>query len=72
MIDVLADKFPDITGIIHYEDVIADPAAALDIAAELCGLAGPSGPLPDLGDDRGCAARYLELMAKALKDPDGG
>jgi Flp pilus assembly protein TadD len=66
MIDLLAAKLPEAVRIIHYEDVVANPAAALQIAAELCGLPLPSGPVPPVGDDRGCAEPYREFMAAEL------
>jgi len=67
MMDLLAQKLPDIVRVIRYEDMIADPAAALRMAAELCGLPAHDGPLPPLGDDRGCAAPYRQLMAAELE-----
>jgi Sulfotransferase family len=66
MIDVLADKLPDVVRVIHYEDMVTDPAAALRTAAELCGLPMTDKPLPAVGDDRGCAEPYREFMAAAL------
>ena len=33
MIDVLAEKLPDISRVVHYEDMVVDPAAALRTAA---------------------------------------
>jgi len=66
MIDVLTEKLPDIARVIHYEDIVADPAAALRAAADLCGLPMNHSPLPVIGDDRGCAAPYRDLMNAAL------
>ena len=66
MIDVLAEKLPHITRVVHYEDIVADPRAALDVAAELCGVPMEHGPLPDIGDDRGCAEPYRDFMDAAL------
>jgi Flp pilus assembly protein TadD len=63
MIDVLTEKLPNIVRVIHYEDMVADPAAALRTSLELCGLAMPATPLPDIGDDRGCALPYRQFMA---------
>lgn len=67
MIDALAEKLPDIARVVHYEDMVADPAAALRVVADLCGLPMSHGPLPATGDDRGCAAAYRQLMAAALE-----
>jgi tetratricopeptide (TPR) repeat protein len=66
MIDTLAGKLPGVARVIAYEDMVADPAAALAQAAELCGLAAPSGPLPRIGDDRGCSEPYRQFMTMAL------
>lgn len=67
MIDMLAEKFPKISLVIQYEDMIADPAAALNSAAELCGLELLEVTLPEIGDDRGCAEPYRAFMASALQ-----
>jgi tetratricopeptide (TPR) repeat protein len=63
MMNVLAEKVPNIVRVIHYEDMVANPAAALRTALELCGLAMPTKPVPEIGDDRGCASPYREFMA---------
>jgi tetratricopeptide (TPR) repeat protein len=62
MIDRLAEKLPDITRVIHYENMVIDPAAALRTVADLCRLPMPQKGLPRLGDDRGCAAPYRRFM----------
>jgi tetratricopeptide (TPR) repeat protein len=66
MIDVLAEKLPGIARVVHYEDIVADPRAALEIAADLCGLPMEHGPPPNIGDDRGCAEPYRDFMVAAL------
>jgi tetratricopeptide (TPR) repeat protein len=66
MMDELAAKLPDRVRIINYEDMVRDPAGALRVAAELCGLPPPKGPAPAVGDDRGAAAPYREFMVAAL------
>lgn len=68
MIDVLAEKLPDVSRVLQYEEVIEDPRAALRATAELCGLPAHEKPLPPLGDDRNCAEPYREVMAAALRD----
>ena len=67
MIDALAEKLPQIVRVIRYEDIIDDPAAALRMAADLCGLKVKEGHLPELGDDRNCSEPYRALIAAALK-----
>jgi tetratricopeptide (TPR) repeat protein len=66
MIDLLAEQLPAIVRVIRYEDMVANPAETLREAADLCGLPMTDGPLPVLGDDRGCAAPYGEFMAAEL------
>jgi hypothetical protein len=62
MMDLMAAKLPDIVRTIRYEDMVANPSAALRVAAELCELPMPSEPPPAIGDDRGCAEPYREFM----------
>jgi tetratricopeptide (TPR) repeat protein len=66
MVDIWLEKLLPVTRVIQYEDMIADPRTALKVVADLCELPMPEGPLPELGDDRGCAAPYRERMAEAL------
>ena len=68
MIDLMAEKFPDIVRVVRYEDVVTDPAAARAVAAELCGLPIPDEmAVPAVDSDRGCSAPYRERMAIVLK-----
>ncbi len=66
MMDILAQKLPNITRIVHYEDIVSDPARALRVAAELCGQPTSDKPLRTIGDDRGCAEPYREFMNAEL------
>jgi tetratricopeptide (TPR) repeat protein len=66
MMDLMAKKFPDIVRIINYEDMVANPAAAVRVAASLCGLSQTDGPLLDVGDDRGCAEPYHDFITAEL------
>ena len=61
-IDVIAAKYPAISRVIHYEEMIASPLKTRAEVAGLCGLETAGGPMPGLGDDRGCAAPYLVMM----------
>lgn len=67
MMDLLAEKLPDYVRIIRYEDMVMDPAGALRVAADLCGVPMHDKPLPAIGDDRGCAEPYRQFMAEALQ-----
>jgi hypothetical protein len=69
MTERLAAALPQRTTILRYEDIVADPAAARAAIAHLCGLPVPSGPVPAIGDDRGCAEPYRAAMAAALSMP---
>ncbi len=62
IIDRTAEKLPEIARVVSYETMIDDPAGVLRGVAELCGLAAKEGPVPAVGDDRGCAAPYKEFM----------
>ncbi len=66
VMDALAEKLPNIVRVIQYEDIVANPAAAMRTAAELCGLPMNDRPLPEIGDDRACAAPYREFIAAEL------
>jgi tetratricopeptide (TPR) repeat protein len=66
MMELMAKKLPDIVRIIDYEDMIANPAAAVRVAADLCGLTKTDGPLPEVGDDRGCAEPYHDFIRAEL------
>jgi tetratricopeptide (TPR) repeat protein len=66
MIDLLIAKLPKITCVVAFEDLICDPAAALKAVAELCGVSADHGPLPTIGDDRGCAAPYRSWIDAAF------
>lgn len=68
MIDLLAEKLPEIARVIRYEDMVADPTAALRVAAELCGLPMEHGALPEMGDDRDCAKPNREMIAAELEN----
>jgi tetratricopeptide (TPR) repeat protein len=68
MMDLMAEKLPDAVRVIRYEDMVEDPAGALAVAAELCGLPMPDEPVPTVGDDRGCAEPYRDLIAAALRN----
>ncbi|MEO8559850.1 MAG: sulfotransferase, partial [Rhodospirillales bacterium] len=65
MIDALAARLPDIARVVSYEEMVADPAGAVQIAATLCGLPKPEQPLPAIGDDRNCAAPYRDRFSAA-------
>ncbi len=71
MIDLLAEKLPAIVRVIHYEDLIADPASTLRLVADLCGLPMTNGPMPAIADDRGCAAPYRRYMGAELESGGG-
>lgn len=71
MIDLTAEKLPDIARVVSYEAMVDDPAAALRMAAELCGLSLNDVPTLSLPNDRGCAAPYLGFMRQAGQDASG-
>ena len=68
IMDLCVGRQPNVSRIIQYEDMIENPKAALEVAAELCGLPLKHEPLPVVGDDRGCGKFYSEFMAAAGKE----
>jgi len=64
--DIMQEKFPSIVRIVSYEDMVTNPADAMRTVAELCDLPVPKGPVPPVGDDRGCAAPYRTLIEAEL------
>ncbi len=72
MSDLWMERFPSLTMSIEYEEMIADPRGTLARVARFCGAFMPDGPLPKLGDDRGCAAPYRALIAAAAAEARRG
>lgn len=67
MIDVWAERMPEVSRVINYEDMVVDPAGALREVAELCDLEISDTPLPSIGDDRGCAEPYRDFIQAELR-----
>jgi hypothetical protein len=70
MIDTTAKKMQAISLVLTYEEMVADPAAAVAKTAELCGLEVSGDRLPSIGDDRGCAAPYRDRIKTVLRARD--
>jgi tetratricopeptide (TPR) repeat protein len=68
MIERLARRLPRHSRVVSYEAMIENPAAIRAEIARLCGLPAPQEPLPEIGDDRGCAAPYAAHLA--MRGPD--
>lgn len=66
MVDIWLEKLPSVCRVINYENMIADPRAALQTIVELCGAPLSDGVLTDLGDDRGCAIPYRGMIDSSL------
>ena len=64
MIDLTAEKLPDIARVVSYEAMADDPAATLRAVAEFCGLSLNDNAVPSLPNDRGCCAPYHEFMGQ--------
>ncbi len=64
MIDLTAEKLPDITQVVSYEAMADDPTTALRNVAKLCDLSINDRPVPSLPNDRGCSAPYHEFMGQ--------
>src|SRR5262249_39884573 len=66
MMILMAKKLQNIVRIFDYEDMIGTPAAAVRVAADLCGLSKTDSPLPAIGGDRGCAEPYHDFIKAEL------
>ena len=66
MIDAMAEKLPQISRVISYEDMAADPVAAQALVADLCGLDPTGASVPQIGDDRGCGKPYVQQIEAAV------
>jgi Tfp pilus assembly protein PilF len=64
----LLSRLPRSAILLRYEDMVANPAAARDAVARLCGLAVPSEPPPPVADDRNCAVPYAAFMKAPRPD----
>jgi tetratricopeptide (TPR) repeat protein len=65
MAEIWSAKFPGLTLSVEYDQAVAEPKATLSRLADFCGMCISEGPLPQLGDDRGCSQAYGELLDKA-------
>jgi hypothetical protein len=63
---LLSDKFPGVTCVVHYEDMVAEPLQTLRKAARFCGLSADGIDTAAIPGDRGCATPYLEFMSAEL------
>lgn len=63
MIDLLHDLYPEVTRVLHYEDMVREPATALRTIADLCGVSFDAAPPGAIGDDTGCSRAYRTWMA---------
>ena len=62
MIDLTAEKLPDVTLVVSYEAMVDHPAATLRSVAELCGLGAEDRVMPRMPNDRGCSAPYRHYL----------
>lgn len=62
MIDLTAEKLPDVVRVVSYDAMVDDPAATLRCVAEFCGLSVNDRPGPSLPNDRGCSAPYQGFL----------
>lgn len=63
MMDLMEQKNPENVRIVRYEEMVENPAAALKVAADLCKLSMPKDVVLSVGDDRGCAQPYRDMIA---------
>ena len=58
VMDTLKAKLPGRTCVIQYEEMIAAPDKTRSVMGEFCGLKPTKNPIPDFGNDSGCASLY--------------
>lgn len=63
MIDLTAEKLPEMTEVVSYEAMADAPAATLRNVARLCNLSVDNEPAPSLPHDRGCSTPYREFLS---------
>ncbi len=61
VMETLREKLPGRTRLIGYEELIADPKRVRRELGEFCGLSPTNSPIPDLGNDVGCAKLYPQI-----------
>jgi Flp pilus assembly protein TadD len=64
MIDLTAEKLPDIVEVVSYEAMVDDPATTLRNAAKLCGISIIDRPIAPVPNDRGCSAPYRRFLER--------
>ena len=65
MADVWKNKLPEITMVLSYEEIIANPKNILQNVAQFCGLYPPTDVEPRLAGDSGCSEPYREFLKMA-------
>lgn len=65
LIDIWEGNVPGVSMRISYEEMVAEPKLTLEKVTDFCGIAGPKGAVPEIGDDRGCAKPYLAFLKEA-------
>jgi len=66
MIELFAQKYADISIVVTYENMLADPSATLNKVTGFAGLSTGDRPKPELVDDRDVAEPYKSLMRQDL------
>jgi tetratricopeptide (TPR) repeat protein len=62
MQDVVSEKMSAAACLLSYEDMVADPRAAIVTAIELCGISATSNAHPAVHDDRNCSRAYAHMI----------
>lgn len=67
MIDLLSARFPEISYVMSYENIVEDPTGSIAKVADFCGIDDVSKTLGSLENDIGLGAPYSSIMDAALK-----
>lgn len=66
MIDIFADKYPEISRVTTYENIVTNPDVAVQMVQNLCNLPTAASSLKIFSDDRDCSKPYRDLMKVTL------
>lgn len=68
IMDMIADRYPEIVTIVNYEDLVEDPHKVVRSICNLCKLDASTDLKYLPGDDRDCAVPYSQWMLNELTD----
>jgi tetratricopeptide (TPR) repeat protein len=65
LIDIYLNRFPENSILVRYEDMVANPSTTAHRLAQFCSIDEELDVVPDVGNDVGCSAPYLDKLKTA-------